>query len=113
MINLSGLPTKQHIQKSEDGELIRNVRSNSIGLMNAPPDTSNMGLRHTHRGIEPYDISKAEPVGVFDTAMSGMSANSGFEARNIEANYSKVKKSANLENEKRDSTEYIDLERLW
>lgn len=113
MISLSGLPAAQDIQKSEDEELIKHVRNNSIGLMSPPPDISNIGLRHTHRGIESYDIRKEDAIGVFDSAMYGLHANSGYAARNIETQYSKIRKSASIGNGNLDGTDYIDLERLW
>jgi hypothetical protein len=117
MINLSGLsPIIETVQKSEpeDEGLLKNVRNNSIGLMNTPPDTSNIGLRHTHRGIEPYDISKADPeMGVFDSAMAGLHANSGFEARNLPRRVIKVSKSANTKYEHTSEREFKDLTRLW
>jgi len=115
VINLSGLPTATaHVQKSEDDELLKNVRNNSIGLMSAPPDTSNMGLRHTHRGVEPYDISKADPnIGVFDSAMAGLHSNSGYEARNHPVKSLHVRKSADTTVKKDEGKEYIDLTRLW
>jgi len=114
MINLSGLPGKKPIQKSEEDELLKNVGNNSIGLMSAPPDIDNMGLRHTHQGIEPYNISKADPsFGVFDTAMAGMNANSGYEARNHPVKSLHVRKSADSTVKKDEGKEYIDLTRLW
>ena len=113
MINLSGLPTTARVQKSDDDELLKNVRNNSIGLMNTPKDISNMGLRHTHRGIEPYDISKADTdIGVFDSAMGGFHSRSGFEARNQPEKPSKISKSAEVADIGTGYRKYIDLTRL-
>ena len=114
MINLSGLPSMENIQKSEDSEHIMNVRSNSIGLMRTPPEISNVKLRSTYRGLEPYDISKADPnVGVFDSAMAGLHANSGYESRNQPGVIMKIAKSVDIKNEQASNNENIDLTRLW